>query len=425
MRTSFLGRVALRDGLLTADDWRGDGPLYSMSLAGSPPGTRRYFWDSLAILIRGVINLRESTAPIDPERIATEIRIHYLETGTIPTDRLEGAFSIVLLDAATQRVRIYRNFAGTGPVYYRTTANGLVVGSNLADLALSELPQGQAASLPGETLFSGCRRVLPGEEILWDAGKLTWRPVEVLASPTPAGDFDSVLDRVMRDIGATFERPSTVLLGDPASQTMQEAYNRTIRTDLIPATYSPSFEVAGWSETDRAMTASRSLGTAHQLISVDDFHGDLRRWIERTGEIPSADEVALFRVAQTMQRRGHGVALAADTLDAAQPSGLWRRGLEALTTLMWTNREPVGPPIEQLSPTAPALWNSLGIDLVYPFLDSRMLSLVGRRFPRPARPPYSVAAEEAALLWWRAFSNRTVAPLQAPSKFEPTRSDAA
>ncbi len=119
--------------------------------------------------------------------MAEEIRCHYLEHGELAVDWLDGSFTLALLDGQARRVLLYRNLVGSGFTYYRAAADGLLFGSNLAELIdvspVSPRPNRDALPafflyrcVPGrETLFDGFFRLLPGEQVCWDARGLTRR----------------------------------------------------------------------------------------------------------------------------------------------------------------------------------------------------------------------------------------------------------
>lgn len=310
-RTSFLGRIVERSQAPAPEcDWRNLGPRWAMSLTGPTAGGLLYTWDALALLIRGVVRLRDSTESLDLDRVAEEIRVTYLETGALPTERLEGGFSIVLLDAATERALVYRNVGASANVYYRTDA-GLVLGGNLGDLVAGcdldaeTLPAFHLYGIvPGrDTLTADCHRLLPGELLQWERGRLTVR--EVPCPPPSAGDLDATLGQVLADSSLT--RPAVVLTGGPASARLQAVVNDTIRTELLPRTFSVSAnDPASWAATERAMRAARRLGTEHRLVPVEgDLADHVRACLAVTGEPPLRPDLAyLPALARAMTARG-------------------------------------------------------------------------------------------------------------------------
>src|SRR5207237_7876799 len=80
-----------------------------------------------------------SAGPLDLERVAEEVRCHYLEQGVLAVDDLDGSFTLALLDSQAERVILYRNLIGTGMTYYHPSRDGLLFGGNLTEvLALAD-----------------------------------------------------------------------------------------------------------------------------------------------------------------------------------------------------------------------------------------------------------------------------------------------
>jgi asparagine synthetase B (glutamine-hydrolysing) len=331
-RTSFLARIADRTNPPTEVDWRNIGPRWVMSLRGTPPGARLFTWDAMVLLLRGIVRLRDSSGPLDPERVAAEIRMAYLENGSLPADRLEGGFSIVLLDAATERALLYRNLAAAGPLYYRPAGSGLLLGSSLAELIASGTVPTQLADemLPayflsglvpgGDTLAAGCQRVLPGEEIRWERGRLSRRQVqsladlggEPLAGSEAVAALGGTLGLVLSDAATLHKRPATILTGGVASSYVQAVANTTIRAELLPGTYSVSLDhPSAWAATEQTMFASRGLGTEHRLIPLEnDFAPYLLETIAALGAPPVTAGMAYLPVlARALVKGGHEAGL--------------------------------------------------------------------------------------------------------------------
>src|SRR6516162_3656200 len=114
MEMSFLGGIQNAShgaalGPIDGDDWVGNGPSAHLCLRKRGDGCRLFVWDSLALLLRGYARPAGSSGPLDLERVAEGLRCHYLERGELDVDRLEGSFSVALLDAAAGRVVLYRN----------------------------------------------------------------------------------------------------------------------------------------------------------------------------------------------------------------------------------------------------------------------------------------------------------------------------
>ena len=196
MDAGYVGKMLVRHAVGTTDgdaDWRcvaGDNELSLRSRGGC---ARLFSWDSLALLIRGYARPAGTTAPLDLEALAQEVRCRYLETNELGLDGLDGSFTVALLDGQAQRVTLYRNVVGAGFTYYYVGRDGFRFGSNLAALveASGVRPRENLLALPSyflyrfvpgaETLFDGFFRLLPGEEVIWDGGTLTRRQRQTFA----------------------------------------------------------------------------------------------------------------------------------------------------------------------------------------------------------------------------------------------------
>src|SRR5258705_2780006 len=114
MSTSFLGgiwkrgsterRLAAPTPEAVNEDWGWVGEKTELFLRGDPTTSRLFRWDGLAILLRGYARPANSTGPLDLERVAEEMRCHYLEHGSLAVDDLDGSFTVALLDGQTERL---------------------------------------------------------------------------------------------------------------------------------------------------------------------------------------------------------------------------------------------------------------------------------------------------------------------------------
>src|SRR5205823_4247814 len=93
--------------------------------------------DDLAVLVRGYALPAGADGPPDAALVAEAVARHYRRHGDLPTDKLEGSFTLALLDGRARRLLLYRNLIGVGFTYYREAAGRFFFGSNLADLVAS------------------------------------------------------------------------------------------------------------------------------------------------------------------------------------------------------------------------------------------------------------------------------------------------
>ncbi len=239
---------------------------------------RVFTWDTLTLFIRGYARSAGSTGPLDLERVAEDLRGHYLEHGSLAVEGLDGSFTVALLDAQARRVLMYRNLVGAGFTYYHASRDGLLFSGNLADLVdvAGVAPRANEAVLPSfflyrfvpgrETLFDGFYRLLPGEQLMWDEHGLTCvqrRTFADLQGAPVVGDpveaLEATMTAVLRDCAAHRPRTANLLSGGVDSSYLQAIWNRvTSGGNNLPASYSISVDhPRSWIDTDYAMTAAQ------------------------------------------------------------------------------------------------------------------------------------------------------------------------
>src|SRR5271165_6117384 len=215
------------------EDWGWVGDATELFVRSAPACSRLFTWDGLALLLRGYARPAGLRGVLDLDRVAEELRCHYLEHGTLAVDDLEGSFTLALLDSHTERVILYRNLIGSGFTYYRAGPDGLLFGGNLAELVdLSEqVPRANRDVLPAfflfrcvpgrETLFEDHFRLLPGEQISWDRRGMTRVQRHTLA--TLHGDrvpdavaldrVEEIMSAVLLDCAALYPDAANLLSG--------------------------------------------------------------------------------------------------------------------------------------------------------------------------------------------------------------------
>jgi asparagine synthase (glutamine-hydrolysing) len=300
---------------------------------------RVFTWGTLTLLIRGYARPTGSTGPLDLERVADELRAHYLEQGSLAVDRLDGSFTLALLDGQTRRVLLYRNLVGAGFTYYHANRDGLLLSSNLADLVdvAGTAPRPNEAALPGfflyrfvpgrETLFDGFYRLLPGEQLTWDEHGLTceqrhtfanWHAAPLIGDPVEA--LEATMTAVLRDCAAHRPHTANLLSGGIDSSYLQALWNRiAVNGDELPASYSVSVDhPRSWIDTDYAMTAAQTLGTRHTLVAANQtYSAFLLDTLAATGEPPNHVQTAYFGdLARLMVEKGEAGGLCGEGADS-------------------------------------------------------------------------------------------------------------
>ena len=140
---------------------------------------------------------------------------------------LRGEFAIVIFDCAKNRLVLVRDRFGIKPLYYATTKNGVVWGSEVKailqhpeiDTRLcrkAALHQMMQVMVPGTTAFEGVHAVLPGEMIVFElrgdriiSEKRRWWDLEFPESHDENADpqeyVDGVRDRLIDAVATRLE----------------------------------------------------------------------------------------------------------------------------------------------------------------------------------------------------------------------------
>jgi asparagine synthase (glutamine-hydrolysing) len=278
------------------------------------------------------------------EEIAARVCAHYARHGDLPTDSLDGSFTLVLLDGRDSRVLLYRNLVGNGFTYYSPVPGGMLFGSNLAALAdvrdCSPRPNVEALPafflfryVPGrDTLFSGIFRLMPGELVRCEDGKIRREQRERLPAPAsgrPGGDsadrLDATMRRILADVAAAFPNAANLLSGGVDSTYIQALWNRVAPSGVAPRSFSVCVDHPQTrTDTEYARSAAQTLGTRHQFVAADDSYPRyLVEAIAATGEPPHHVQSAYYPV---LARRmiGENASL-----------GLCGQGADALFGLSW------------------------------------------------------------------------------------------
>jgi asparagine synthetase B (glutamine-hydrolysing) len=342
MVRSYLGGgrrrdAAARGAIRGAASWTHRGG--SVELALHAAGGRLFTWDALALLVWGHARPSGTAGSLDLERVAEEVRCHYLEHGELAVDGLDGSFTLTLLDGQAGRVLLYRNLVGTGFTYYHADADGLLFGSNLADLvdASGVAPRPNREALPAfflyrwvpgrETLFDDFFRLLPGEEVCWDERGLTRVQRHGFADVVRQEmEMDEAVERLEAALGAVLAdcarlqpKAANLLSGSLDSSYLQVLWDRVAGGDDLPPSWSVSVDhPQTWADTDRAVTTSRTLGTRHVLVQADNPYADyLLETLAETGEPPNRVQSVYFgHLARSMAARGARAGLCGEGADS-------------------------------------------------------------------------------------------------------------
>jgi asparagine synthase (glutamine-hydrolysing) len=325
--------------------WQWTGLAADLFVRARGDSARVFSWDGLLLLIRGYARVAGSGNPLDLERVAREVHAGYVEHGTLSVDALAGSFTLALLDGPAGRVVLYRNLVGAGSTYYHASSDGLLFGNNLADLVdasgVTPAPNRDALptfflyrAVPGrDTLFDGFFRLLPGEQISWDARGLTRTQrhtfADLCGGPVDAAEALDALDATMAEVvgDCAAHRPAAVnlLSGGVDSSYLQAAWNDVSPTCDAPPSLSVCLDHPRcWQDTDYAVTMAEALGTRHVLVPADRPYAEyLIDLLSATGEPPNHAQSAYFgHLAREATRHGFTAGLCGEGADSLFGLGL-------------------------------------------------------------------------------------------------------
>lgn len=318
--------------------WQAAGPDVELRLQVGGSQWRCFSQGSLAILLRGYAIPRGSDQALDLARVAEEISDHYRDTGDLPVDRLEGSFTLVLMDGRRGRLLMHRNLVGNGNTYYTETAGGMLFASNLAELvdALGRTPAVNRTALPAyflyrfvpgrETLFQGIYRLLPGEVVAADRRGLVRSQrltVADLRESQPIGRdaidrFEETASRVLADCQDSAPRTANLLSGGVDSSLLQALLNRQ-QTPEERRSFSihvnhPHTRM----DSVYAVTAAKALKTRHTLVPANEAYAHyLVDSLAATGEAPNHAQTVYFGVlGQKMAASGYPVGISGEGADS-------------------------------------------------------------------------------------------------------------
>ena len=345
MDAGYLGGMLRRDvaeQFAVDADWRCAARDNELSLTVHGDCARLFVWDSLALLIRGHARPCAATAALDLEAVAQELRCHYLEHSDLAVDRLDGSFTVALLDGQAGRALLYRNLVGTGFTYYHSGRDGFCFGSNLAELveATGVTPRENLLVLPTyflyrfvpgpETLFDGFFRLLPGEEVTWDGRAVSRRQRHTFADlitgevpSEPIAAVEETTARVLADCVAQSPDTANLLSGGVDSSYLQAAWNQISGGQRCSFSLSVDHPRSR-PDTEYALSAAWALRTHHTLVPADNPYTDyLLDTLATTGEPPNHVQSAYFgHLARTLKANGVTNALCGEGADSLFGVGL-------------------------------------------------------------------------------------------------------
>uniref|UniRef100_UPI0031D3EC88 asparagine synthase (glutamine-hydrolyzing) n=1 Tax=Inquilinus sp. TaxID=1932117 RepID=UPI0031D3EC88 len=180
----------------------------------------------------------------------------YAQQGVSFAQALRGMYAIAIYDRPRRRLVLSRDPFGIKPLYYVETDQAFAFASEPQALFKAELARAGVAALrraelmqlkftTGEdTIFPQVRRVLPGETLVVEDGRVTERlrrpalPVVMASRPTDPDTMIKALDRVLEDSVAAHLRsdvPCGLFLSGGVDSSLLLAYARRVSDGPVPA----------------------------------------------------------------------------------------------------------------------------------------------------------------------------------------------
>jgi asparagine synthase (glutamine-hydrolysing) len=306
-----------------------------MFLAVSGPHAVVSKSDDLAILLRGQVVGSDGNVKLSV--LADRIRNRYHESGSLYFADLEGSFSVVVMDAKRSRVSFYRNLVDSCNTFYTMGTDGLLFGSNLAEL-LDMMPSTPRPSqevlplfflfryVPGpRTLFTGISRLLPGAEAVFETTTAQVHQRRTFAEfrkqETGSEDVVERLDVLMRQIAreshARTPRSAVLFSGGVDSSYLQAHWNFASPGGSAPSYCAALQHPMTLLDTEYARSSASSLKTNLTLVPVNDSYASyLIEAIALTGEPPNHVQAAYFPIlARSLAAAGISLGVCGQAAD--------------------------------------------------------------------------------------------------------------
>lgn len=259
----------------------------------------------------------------------------YREHGIDFAEHLRGMYAIAIHDPAEKRLLLARDPFGIKPLYYGLTEDGFVFASEpqallaagLGARAVNPAKRDELLALQfttgAETIFPGVYRVLPGETLIVEGGRITQRKrLDALPpgarAPASVGGALYEFDRVITDSVNVHQRsdvPYGMFLSGGVDSSVILAVMRRLNPTPVHALTAgfPGTDAAD--EREHARAVAKACGARHDEVSVtaDDFRRRLPA-IAAAMDDPAADYavVPTYLLAETARRVGLKVVLSGE-----------------------------------------------------------------------------------------------------------------
>ncbi len=264
----------------------------------------------------------------------------YEESGVDMVQKLRGMFAFALWDHREKRLLLARDRIGIKPLFYATTSDYLVFGSEIKAIINSGLvePEIDPESLddvfsmsypcPPRTMFRRIRELLPAHVLTACADRNEIKETRYWRSPTPpAGEHR----KISRDEAAEELRSLLRLkiydhtMGDvPVAAYLSGGLDSSAICGLMkdvsgdaPVTFSVSFESSAHDEYEFAQKMANHIGSENHVFRCDSsIAGDLERMLWHT-ELPLQFPLALplMKLAGLARSNGYPVVLTGEGAD--------------------------------------------------------------------------------------------------------------
>lgn len=264
-----------------------------LSIIDLQTGGQPLFAGGAALVANGeVYNYRELRADHALECVTgsdCEPPLHlYRREGLAFVDRLRGMYAIAIQDRAQRRVVLARDPFGIKPLYVTETPDGIAFASEpqalvAAGLARAELrPEARDELLQlqfttgAETIFRGIRRVLPGESLVIQDGRVTERRRRAAlpdGPPEPIGEEDAIarLGAALEESVALHQRsdvPYGLFLSGGTDSAAVLAMMARLNDSPVTA-FTAHFDAKGAAdERDAARRVAEAAGARHREVLV-------------------------------------------------------------------------------------------------------------------------------------------------------------
>jgi asparagine synthase (glutamine-hydrolysing) len=344
-RSSGAGQ-SIKDALRAEEDcnrWSHTAPVVGESVVRAGKRCVIIEEDGCMILLRGYAIVDSSQmSRLNLKQALHEMFDSYRHSGTFEPQYYVGSFTVLLLDAKHERIKIFRNMVGNTFTYYRQSKEGLIFGSNLAEVVRlgTSRTQVDMEMLPvyfiyrfvpgGNTLFEGVKRLQPGEMLTYENGRLSVQQVQTFATFEELNKtneeesierLEAVMAQVTRDHMVMAPKAACLLSGGVDSSYIQAHWNRTwkeLGNEAKPKS------AAVWldspktvSDHEYTLSAVAEMKTEHLDVEIDNLSAkQMRMILSQTGEMPNHVQSFYFgSLAEAMAAKGISAGLCGEGAD--------------------------------------------------------------------------------------------------------------